>query len=65
MMVDRVRSKCEEDKNFALKLDNHFCPMTRKNKLKLRLLELWRMTSKVSGVFFGTAIYDHNYMTTT
>ena len=28
--VDRVRSKSKEDKNFALKLDNHFCPMTYK-----------------------------------
>ena len=26
--VDRVRSKSKEDKNFALKLNNHFCPMT-------------------------------------
>lgn len=28
--VDRIRSKSKEDRTFALKLDNHFCPMTRK-----------------------------------
>lgn len=27
--VDRIRSKSKEDKNFALKLNNHFCPMTQ------------------------------------
>lgn len=63
--VDRVRSKSKEDKNFAPKQNERDCPMTRKSKLKLRLLKLLRMTSKVSGVFFGTTIYDHNYMTTT
>lgn len=26
--VDRIRSKSKEDRTFALKLDNHFCPMT-------------------------------------
>lgn len=26
--VDRVRSKSKEDRAFALKLNNHFCPMT-------------------------------------
>ena len=26
--VDRVRSKSKEDRAFALKLDNHFCPTT-------------------------------------
>lgn len=26
--VDRVRSKSKEDRAFALKLDNHFCPLT-------------------------------------
>ena len=39
-MVDRVRSKCEEDSIFAPKQNERDCPMT-------------------------TAIYDHNYMTTT
>ena len=27
--VDRIRSKSKEDRTFALKLDNHFCPMTK------------------------------------
>ena len=26
--VDRIRSKSKEDRTFALKLDNHFCPIT-------------------------------------
>ena len=26
--VDRIRSKSKEDRTFALKLDNHFCPRT-------------------------------------
>ena len=26
--VDRIRSKSKEDRAFALKLNNHFCPMT-------------------------------------
>lgn len=26
--VDRIRSKSKEDRTFALKLDNYFCPMT-------------------------------------
>lgn len=26
--VDRIRSKSKEDRTFALKLNNHFCPMT-------------------------------------
>lgn len=28
--VDRIRSKSKEDRTFALKLDNHFCPITIK-----------------------------------
>ena len=26
--VDRIKSKSKEDRAFALKLNNHFCPMT-------------------------------------
>lgn len=26
--IQRGLSKCKEDRTFALKLDNHFCPMT-------------------------------------
>lgn len=29
--VDRIRSKSKEDRTFALKLNNHFCPMTGSN----------------------------------
>lgn len=32
--VDRIRSKSKEDRTFALKLDNHFCPMT--NRINVR-----------------------------
>ena len=28
MTVDRIRTKSKEDRTFALKLNNHFCPMT-------------------------------------
>lgn len=28
--VDRIKSKSKEDRTFALKLDNHFCPMTKR-----------------------------------
>ena len=45
-----------QDRIFALKQNERDCPMTRKNKLKLRLLELWRKISEVLGVFFGTTI---------
>lgn len=37
--VDRVRSKSKEDRTFALKLNNHFCPMTElhiASRLKLQ-----------------------------
>lgn len=27
--VDRIKSKSKEDRAFALKLNNHFCPMTQ------------------------------------
>lgn len=27
--VDRIKSKSKEDRAFALKLDNHFCSMTK------------------------------------
>ena len=33
--VDRIRSKSKEDRTFALKLDNHFCPMTKGSNLKV------------------------------
>lgn len=33
--VDRIRSKSKEDRTFALKLDNHFCPMTRQSYIYL------------------------------
>ena len=28
MTVDRIKSKSKEDRAFALKLNNYFCPMT-------------------------------------
>ena len=31
--VDRIRSKSKEDRAFALKLNNHFCPMTIDNHI--------------------------------
>lgn len=33
--VDRIRSKSKEDRTFALKLDNHFCPMTGVSMLSI------------------------------
>ena len=35
MMVDRVRSKCEEDRIFAPKQNERDCPMTKGFNLKV------------------------------
>lgn len=33
--VDRIRSKSKEDRTFAPKQNNHFCPMTRQSYIYL------------------------------
>ena len=44
--VDRIRSKSKEDRTFALKLNNHFCPMTNICITGQKLLSTFR--AKVS-----------------